>query len=229
MSTRTRRLLFISILFFLLALPAETMLLRAVQTPTQEAAIQDWGVSLDSKTLVVAGDQIQNYPFKYRQSIMRASTPERRAAIWRRHLQVYIQAHPELDVAAVNAINTASALATPEYLSDPTADARARVHAVADQIVSLLGRDQAEYLLFDLGPKDGTFASSEPLAMKIENKLRDMFTLKAFNQQCDCAQSFGCSYWREACVSWSQCSMGNGWPQCGWLWEDPCDGGCVVP
>ncbi|MEO8480981.1 MAG: bacteriocin fulvocin C-related protein [Acidobacteriota bacterium] len=227
MTTRTRRLLFVSVLFFLLALPAETMLLRAVQTPTQEVAIQQWGTSLDDKSLAVAGDQIQRYPFKYRQSIMAASTPQRRSDIWRRHLMTYLKAHQELDLTTVNAINAAAALATPEYLSEPTSETRAQVHVVADQIVSLLGRDQAEYLLFYLGPKDGTFASFEPMAMKIENKLRDMFTLQAFSQQCDCAQNWGCPDWRYACVNWSQCAMGNGWPQCGWFWEETCDGGCV--
>lgn len=227
MSTRTRRLLFASVLFLLLALPAETMLLRAVQTTSQDAAIQQWGAELDQRSLLAAGDQIQNYPFKYRQSIMAASTPERRSDIWRRHLMTYLKAHPELDVTAVNAINAAAALATPEYLSEPTPDTRAQVRAVADQIVAQLGRDQAEYLLYYLGPKDGTFASFEPMAMKIENRLRDLFALRAAGQSCDCAQNWGCSDWRYSCVNWTSCSQGNGWPQCGWFWEETCDGGCV--
>lgn len=227
MTTRTRRLLFASVLFFLLALPAETMLLRAVQTPTEEDAIQQWGATLDQDSLAIAGDQIQNYPFAYRKSIMAASTPQRRSDIWRRHLQTYLKANAQLDVTAVNAINAIAALATPEYLSEPTPDTRAQVHVVADQIVALLGRDQAEYLLFYLGPKDGTFASFEPMSMKIENKLRSLFTLKAFNQQCDCSMNWGCADWRYNCVNWTNCSQGNGWPQCGWLWEDPCDGGCA--
>jgi hypothetical protein len=227
LSTKTRLRLFFSLLVLLLALPAETMLLHAVRVPTQDAAIQDWAMSMDQQSLALAGDQIQGYPFKYRQSIMRASTPERRSEIWRRHLLMYVKAHPELDAGAVTAINAASALATPEYLSEPTPEARAQVHAVADQIVSQLGRAEAEYLLFDLGPKEGTFISLEPTAMRIENKLRDLFTLHAATQSCDCAAYFGCPDWRDACVNWTHCSVPNGWPQCGWLWEDPCDGGCA--
>jgi hypothetical protein len=215
------------VLFLMLALPAETLLLRAVQTPTQDAAIRQWAASLDAASLQAAGDEIQRYPFAYRQAIMAASTPERRSTIWRQHLSAFVSVHPELDAATVDAIGAAAALATPEYLSDPTAEARAQVHAVADQIVARLGRGEAEYLLHDLGPKDGTFSSFVPLSMKIEGRLRAIFTLQAVTDACDCAQSWGCSDWRFNCVNWTQCSTTTGWPQCGWLWEDPCDGGCA--
>jgi hypothetical protein len=227
-TTRTRRLLFFSVLFAILALPAETLLLRAVQTPNQDAAIQAWADNLKPADADAIGDQIQLYPFQYRKAIMRAATPERRSEIWRAHMKAYVQVHRELDAAAVDAINAAAALASAENLSEPTTESRAAIHAIADQIVNVLGRDQADYLLFYLGPKDGTFASFEPLAMRLTNKVRDLFTLQAFANICDCALSWGCMEWRQSCVTWSGCSQTQGWPQCGWLWNDPCDGGCVL-
>jgi hypothetical protein len=226
-SPKTRRLLFFSVLVAALTLPAETILVRAITTPDQSVAIQNWAAALDTASLTDSVARIQTFPFKYRQALMRQLTPEGRSSVWRRHMQAYIQQHPNLDPAAVDAINAVAALASPSYLDEPTAEQRDNVHAAADRIVSLLGRDEAEYLMFYLGPKDGTFASFEPLAMKITNKVRDMFTLRAFQDRCDCAQYFGCMDWRSSCVNWSGCSQDPGWPQCGWLWEDPCDGGCV--
>jgi hypothetical protein len=58
--------------------------------------------------------------------------------------------------------------------------------------------------------------------------VRSVFTLEAFSGTCDCAMYFGCSAnYRESCVNWTGCSTDSGWPGCGWLWADPCDGGCV--
>jgi len=227
-TTRTRRLLFLSVLLTILALPAETLLLRAVQTPSEEVAIQDWAEAMSPATAEAVTDQIQLYPFKYRKAVMRAASPERRSQIWQAHMKAYIQAHKELDSAAVDAINAAAALASPENLGEPTAESRAAIHVVAEQIVNLLGRDQADYLLFYLGPKDGTFATFEPLAMRIENKVRALFTLQAAQGDCDCVQYWGCMDWRASCVTWTTCQQTQGWPQCGWLWLDACDGACAV-
>jgi hypothetical protein len=226
-TSKTRRLLFFSVLVAALTLPAEAILLRAISTPDQSVAIQNWAAAMDAASLNEAATRIQVYPFKYRQAIMRQLSPERRSAVWRQHMRTYIAQHPNLDPAAVDAINAAAELASPSYLDEPTASAREALHAAADRIVSLLGREEAEYLLFYLGPKDGTFASFEPLAMKITNTVREMFTLHAFVDRCDCALYWGCADWRTSCQNWTHCSQDPGWPQCGWLWEDPCDGGCA--
>jgi hypothetical protein len=227
-TTRTRRLLFLSVLVALLTLPAETMLVRAIQTPSETDAVQSWAGSLDQASLQTAASQIQLYSFEYRRAIMGALTVKDRSDVWRRHLAAYLQAHPQLDAAAVDAIKSAWAMAGPEYFDGPTPEARESLHAVASQIEALLGRDQAEYLLYYLGPKDGTFASFEPMSMRITNALRNMFTLKAFHGTCDCAMYWGCSDWRYQCVNWLSCTQDSGWPQCGWLWEDPCDGACAI-
>jgi hypothetical protein len=225
---KTRRLLFFSVLVAALTLPAEAILLRAISTPDQSVAIQNWAAAMDATSLNEAAARIQTYPFKYRQAIMRQLSPAQRSDVWRQHMRTYIEQHPNLDPAAVDAINAAAELASPSYLDEPTAEAREALHAAADRIVSLLGREEAEYLMFYLGPKDGTFASFEPLAMKITNTVREMFTLHAFVDRCDCAMYFGCADWRFSCVNWTHCSQDPGWPQCGWLWEDPCDGGCAA-
>jgi hypothetical protein len=224
-TNKTRRLLFLSVLVALLTVPVETILLRAVQSTDDTTAIQTWADSLDQTDLQTAASQIQIYPFQYRRAIMLDLTSKGRSAVWRRHLQTYLQTHTALDPAAVDAINAASALASPDYFEGPTADARAQLHAVASQIESLLGRDQAEYLLYYLGPKDGTFASFEPVSMRIERTIRGLFTMKAQSGTCDCSLAWGCPDWRASCLNTISCQQPTGW-QCGWLWSDPCDGDC---
>ena len=130
-------------------------------------------------------------------------------------------------VAPARSESTIAAVATPAFFDQPTEDGRQTVRAMADQIVAALGRDEAEYLLFYLGPKDGTFASFEPLSMKIENKIRDLVTLHAFDQWCNCAMYWGCSDWRYYCSTSTYCQEPSGYPLCGWLFMDRCDGGCA--
>jgi hypothetical protein len=226
-TTKTRRLLFLSVLVAALTLPAETILLRAITTPGQDDAIVGWAAGLSQSNLATAASQIEIYPFKYRKAIMRALPVAERASVWRGHVLNYLKTHPQLDEEAVNAVTTAADLITPEYFEQPTTETRAAVHAAADHLVALLGRDQAEYLLYDLGPKDGTFASFEPWQVRLTNTVRGMFALQAGSGICDCAMYYGCADWRFNCVNWTNCSEPNGWPLCGWLFNDPCDGGCA--
>src|SRR6187401_1886451 len=90
-TTRTRRTLFVSMLVLALTLPAETILLKALQSPTDAEAIQAWASDLDSAQLATAASRIQTYPFAYRKEILRALTPEQRSGVWRSHIAAYIQ------------------------------------------------------------------------------------------------------------------------------------------
>jgi hypothetical protein len=123
-------------------------------------------------------------------------------------------------------IQTASALATPATLSAPSADVRAQVKAVGDAIQASLGKEDALYLLYRLGPADGTFVSQEPLSLKASNWVRAKFALLAMAIECDCAVSWGCDGWFTNCRANTGCSIIDTWPACGWLWDDPCDGQC---
>lgn len=228
MTSKTRRFVFFSVLAVALTLPAETILLRALVTPEPQMAVREWVADLDQTELSVAASRIQGYPLQYRREIMRALTPEGRSRVWRGHLQTYLRAHPELGDANADLIRTASAVLSPGFFGDSDKDARASLHAVADQIVAALGRGEAEYLLYALGPRDGTFASFEPMAMYLSNKVRGAFIAAADTPVCNCAMYFGCYDWSTNCSQELACSIDNSWPACGWGWNDPCDGVCLV-
>jgi hypothetical protein len=210
-----------------LTLPAESLLLRALATSTTQEAVQTWAFTLDAKQLSSAADTIQMYPFVYRQAIMRALTPDRRAAVWQHHIKTYMAAHPELDGSTVAVLNAAMTVLTPDVLSKPTPAARASMHAIADQLVGLIGRDQASYVLHDLGPREIRFSSAEPWNMRLANYLRDNFVALARAGSCDCATSYGCYSYSGICSTAEYCTVDDSWPACGWGWLDPCNGTCI--
>lgn len=228
-STRTRRLVFIAALFVALAIPAETVLLRALIQPSQQVAVQDWVEGLSSAQFTQASESIQWYPFQYRREIMRRHNPEGRSRVWRGHMQAFLASRPDLDANTVTLIRTAADLLTPAYFEQPTDVARTSLHAVAEQIQTALGRDDAEYLLYRLGPKDGSFASFEPLAMSITNKVRGLIQVDAVaTPNCECAMYWGCYSGANLCSQEMSCSTDMSWPMCGWAWSDPCDGVCLL-
>jgi hypothetical protein len=210
----------------LFTIPSETILLRALQTTDTTQAIQNWASTLDSGDLQSAASTIETYPFAYRKAIMRALGPIARAAVWQRHIRAYEKLHPEFDANTVNALEAAASAITPRAMATPTDDDRAAIDAAATQLVSLIGRDQAEYLLVQLGPRDGTFASAEPISMKIANYVREKFVALARTSNCDCAMDFGCiNYWY-TCDNQQYCYPVDSWPACGWAWVEECDGSC---
>lgn len=226
MSTRTRRLVFLAALVTALAIPAESILLKALVTPSAQDAIRDWVEGLDSTALATTTANVQSYPFAYRREILRRQSPTVRSNVWRHHLSAYVQARPGLDPAVVAMIKTASDLASPSFFDLPTDAERASVHAVADQLTTAIGREETEYLLYRLGGRDGTFASFEPLALFLGNKVRGFVQLSAIDPPCECSMAWGC-YDVTVCSQAITCNWDNRWPMCGWLWSDPCDGLCL--
>lgn len=228
MTTRTRRLVFVSALLVALMLPAEIILLRAVVVPSQSQAVREWTEGLRQGELAAAAAQIQHYPFQYRREIMRRLAPAERSNVWRAHLRQYLASHPTLPAADVQLIQTASTILSPAAFADPTEARRTALEDVANQIVGSLGREEAEYLLYQLGPKDGAFASFEPLAMKLQNKVRGMFALVAQAYDCNCTMSFGCQGGDTICSNQVSCAPDSDWPACGWGWWQTCDGMCFA-
>lgn len=227
MSSRTRRLVFLSALVLALVLPAETILLRAVITPKPQEAVRGWVANLNDAELSATSAQIQLYPFMYRREVMRRLNPAQRSATWRGHLDKYLSVHPELDGSAVALIKSAASALSPDFFADPTEARRASLDAVANQIVASLGRDEADYLLYRLGPADGSFASFEPMAMFLSNKVRSMFTAFAQSSMCDCLSDWGCYGTSVVCDATLGCAADQSWPMCGWGWATPCNGVCV--
>ena len=229
MTTRSRRRLIFCTLVVALTLPLESVLLQAVSTSDPQEAARQWAVGLSADSLGQAANQVRDYPFIYRRAILGAATPAQRSQIWRDHISGYLQTHPDLDAATVGLLETAISLASPENLSAPTAEAQAQVKAVGDAIQAALGREDALYLLYRLGPADGTFQSLEPTSLKVANWVRGRFVAVAamMIRNCDCSVEWGCDGLFTYCKANTGCPIQTEWPACGWLWNWDCDGLCT--
>jgi len=228
MTRKTRTRLVVCLVAVAVMLPVETILLRAISTPDSQDAVRAWVADLSSEQLAGAADQIQQYPFVYRKEIMRALTPAARSTVWREHLQSYLDTHPALDPTAAIAIEAAQGLLTPAAYEAPSSAMRAQLVVVAEQISELIGREEAEYLLYRLGPADGTFASLEPLSERLANYVRDLVVAMAREDDCECSTSFGCDGMYTHCSDEVTCAPDEEWPACGWGWYEDCDGMCKI-
>jgi hypothetical protein len=227
-TTHTRRRVIVGAVALLLTLPTETILLKALATPTPKQAAQQWVSSLSPSQLSSAAASIQSYPFAYRKAIMAALPPATQSAVWQSYIESYLAANPGIEPAAASALQSALAFLTPEALSQSPTDAeRAQIHAIAAQVTASLGKDTALDLLYRLGPADGAFSSAEPVTQKLADFVRRSFTLYAGGgSDCECNTGWGCDG-ATKCSSSVGCTTVTSWPACGWLWEDPCDGGCI--
>jgi hypothetical protein len=228
MTSKTRRRVFVCVVVAALTLPAESILLKALETPTVDGAAQAWVASLPPDALTGAAASIQSLPFAYRRQIMTALSPWLRSRVWRRHIATYVENHPELDSNAVALLQAASDLASPDNLANPTDTSRAQIDIVGNQIKALLGKDTAEFLLYRLGPADGTFVSALPISQRLANAVRSTFVALARADDCECNMDWGCTGLMSYCAQGSGCMVHSAWPACGWFWQDPCNGACKV-
>jgi len=225
MSRKTRRHLFVSLIVIALSLPVEGILLQALSSSPRDV-IRTWVSSLSLADLQEISHDLPAYPLDYRKAVMAQLTPKMRAAIWLEHIDRYIAAHPDLSSDALPVLGALRTVITPEMLGTPTADVRAQVSSLAEQLSSVLGKDETEYLLYRLGPRDGTFASAEPISHKLTNTVRGWIVVLANAGGCDCSTGSSFCAASSDCVSSSGCEVDDSWPMCGWLWSDPCDGSC---
>jgi hypothetical protein len=228
--TKTRtRVLALAMTLAVMA-PIEVILLQAWSTPDPKLAIREYVTGLNRDELRAAADVIGDYPFNYRREIVRALDREGRAAVWQKHLGRYLETHPGLDSTARIVLETAIALATPSFFEHPTAAEREQAQLLAEQVVTLLGREEAEFLLYRLGPKDGRFASREPLSMRFANWVRGVAIAMADEAtDCNCNSEYGCDSSGTSCRTGAQgCTIDEDWPACGWFWNQTCDGLCSV-
>ena len=228
MRSSTRRIVFLSLLVLLLTVPAELVLLRAIAEPDQNAAVRTWATSQTEAELQSAAANIQSYPVLYRREIMRALSPVDRVRVWRSHLLNYLQAKPSLDTNAGALIATLAGMLTPDMFVQATDEQRASVKSIAEQIQAVIGPTEARFLMERLGPDDGTFASFEPMAMVLSNKVRGLFVAFGQGSECDCAPDFGCYGFGNSCSQGMTCSAYYGWPACGFLGLQECAGLCVA-
>jgi hypothetical protein len=225
MTVRTKRRVLVCLVVLAVTLPVELVLLQALATPSQKEEISNWVTALSAEELQQASESIQLYPLRYRREIMRALSPAQRSFVWRAHIAGYLQAHPALDDATRVTLGAAILAASPEALASPTTESREQIRAVAEQLVTLISRDEAEYLLYRLGPKDGTFTSLQPLSHKLAGYIRSVAVALARDADCDCNTDWGCDFGSK-CDGSASCTVDEEWPACGWFWSDPCDGLC---
>lgn len=229
MSKFTRRLVFFTALVVLLTIPAEILLLKALAVPDQKQAIRAWSESLSATQLSAELNRIQAYPVLYRRELLRVSSPDVRALVWRAHFDAYLQANPGLDVNTADLLRSLQSMLTPGLFNTPSEALKQQVGTLANQVAAAVGESDARYLMEYLGPRDGTFASYEPMAMFFTNKLRALFTANAQqNWECDCTIDRGCYSMGAHCSDISGCSVSSTWPACGWFWNDPCTGFCLA-
>ena len=227
MTQKIRRRLVVCAVLLALTLPLETILLEALSTPDASQAVSDWALNLSSAELNEAAARVQSYPLLYRKEILRLLPADKRAAVWRDHIEKYLSAHPELDASARQLLSEVLALITPETLGNVSAEARSRTQLLAGQLVAVIGKEPTLDLLYRLGPRDGTFASLEPLTMRMANFVRGVMVAMADGAgDCNCATDFGCDE-SLICSSSTGCAPDENWPMCGWLWNDTCDGKCA--
>jgi hypothetical protein len=211
-----------------LTLPVEVVLLEALATSDTDVAVYEWVADLSVEELDQVADQVIFYPVAYRKEVMRALKPERRSEVWRDHIRRYVAERPWLSADVIPVLEAAMAVATPQALSTPSESDRAQIRLIAEQVEDLLGREEAEYLLYRLGPRDEEqTASAEPLRMRLANYVRSLMVVEAQTSPCSCAISWGCDGYSTHCSSLLECVPDEEWPMCGWLWEDPCDGRCA--
>lgn len=226
MSAKTRRRVLICIVAIALTLPAETILLRAL-TQTSNQAAADWAASLGEDQIPPAAANIESLPFAYRRALMARLAPQARAAVWQSHILRYISDHATLDQATLALLYNAAALATAENLSSPSADTRTQMSLLAEQVSVILGRPEAEYLFYRLGPKDVTASAALPLAERLGELVRGTFVVEARVEDCDCHMGFGCDA-PNHCSQELPCNKVQPWPACGWWWNEECDGLCLA-
>lgn len=225
MTASTRKRVIIALVAVALTLPAELVLLQALSTTDSRLAISSWVSGLDAAELETAAAKVQSYPVDYRRAIVKALSADGKTIVFRKHIRSYIETHPGLDSTALVLLEAAMAFVRPALFERPTAADRAAAQALGEQAITLLGREEAEYLFARLGPKDGQFASSEPVGMRLTNWVRGLFVAMADAADCDCNIDFGCDS-NETCKGGTGCTVDSDWPSCGWFWMQDCDGAC---
>jgi hypothetical protein len=201
---------------------------RAHRAPTAQDAAAAYVAGLTEAQLIGEAGRITQHQYAYRRAIMKALRPDQRAHVWREHLYRYVRAYPNLEPAAMAAINAAAALAVPETFQAPTAQLRVQIATVAADVEAQLGREVAEYLLYRLGPKDGQQTTVEPVTDKLAAFVRETFVALAMIDPCHCSTEFGCEDGMQ-CSTAMACTPVTEWPACGWLWMSDCDGLCRLP
>jgi hypothetical protein len=223
MSPRTRRRVFLSVLVVALTLPVETLFLQTLA----KTSVQQWADGLSSDQVAADVSGIEQFPFAYRRALMARLPATAQARVWQNHINAYIQANPSLPGASVTALRNVAGMLTGDLLSNPTDAQRSALQAAGALVQTLLGRDVAWDLMYQLGPPDGAATTAAvPLTMRLKEYLNDKLTLLARDSDCECAMNFGCYDMNSHCSQELSCNV-TSWG-CGWFWLYTCNGLCMA-
>lgn len=228
MSPKIKRRVFLSVLMVTMLLPAEVVLLKALQASDDKVAADQWASDLDGSSLASASDSIQSYSLPYRRAIMGKLSAAQRAKVWRNHIDLYISGHPGLDRAALNVLKAAQDALTSTALGEKaTVGERAALEEAGKQIDAALGEEEANYITRDLGPRTTSLAAGEPVLDRLASLVRNQFILMARLDSCECAADRDCGYYVAYCTTSVGCEVDSDWPMCGYWWNSPCNGLCA--
>ena len=233
MSSRTRVRLTIGLILGLITLPAEALLLPIARTPDAAVAAMEWADDLTAAELQSASLQIDAYPQVYRRAIMRELDPRDRADAWRAMLRRYLNTERQLTRDQVRVVQEAMDLLSEETFTPPLApDLAARLRAVFDDAVAVLGPTRANELFVTLGPKDGRGRNPLPLRQRIADRVRAWRVVSAELPDCNCnididTCDISWDPWLQ-CSELYSCNFDLDWPMCGPFWAWACTGWCKI-
>ena len=94
----------------------------------------------------------------------------------------------------------------------------------------LLGKEDADDVLYRLGPRDGTFTSHAPVSHQLSNWVRAKLTAFAapmVRRTATATCRWGCDgLFYDVPRQHVAATVDNSWPACGFLWNSDCDGKC---
>ncbi len=162
-------------------------------------------VAQNANSLPKTYDEFVQQPTMHRKAIYSASSPETKAALWRDHLNRYLQEHPELNSDQTEFILETIAELTPELFRNTTNPAVSpQIAAIRTRSEELFSKEEAGLLIAQLGP------------------IQDAATLAV---KCSCStKSDYCGSGHKCYLA--NCDQVNG---CGDLWMFKCDGVCYSP
>jgi hypothetical protein len=229
---RTRRLLILAVFIVALTVPTEIVLLQAL-TQDGHTAAAAWARGLTTDEVEANSGHLELYPVHYRKELLRRLGPERGAAIWRRHIETYVNIHPELSSEQTEVLGTLVKLISPQGLAFPTSGERAALQVLGTRVGELFGKDVQRFLLHDLGPRTvGFSAQATPIGQRLQDFVRDHFVVDADEAKpCQCMAAFECDDTMEGNVicqdtALSGCTVITSWPACGFIWMEDCTGRC---
>ena len=230
MTAKTRRRVIACAVAMALALPAESILLQAIATPsTEDRPCATWAQSLSPDDLLRRRRRDSVVPGavpKGDHARLVATTARRDLA--QSHPEL-IDTNPHLSSDAMPVLEAAIRLITPTLFIQvrrQTAQGR-RAHRRSDFGHSRPRRGGVSFL----PPRTARRADRQHRAAghaADELRPRMLIVVLANAEDCDCSSEWGCDGYGGTCRTSVRCNVDSEWPSCGWLWNEDCNGLCHV-